>query len=122
MHYPSIFQIYCRCVERLLHNWDPLKDYFHTHKKKLDEAKLKKKVAEERKNAPQKSKTPMNKNDTLMKNKNPQESQTTAASSSSESTYCTQSYAEKKVEAIDEFVKSPTNKLYMIFLNYTTCI
>ncbi|VDI64010.1 Hypothetical predicted protein [Mytilus galloprovincialis] len=87
-----------RCVERRLHNWDPLKDYFHTHKKKLDEAKLKKKVAEERKNAPQKSKTPMNKNDTLMKNKNPQESQKTAASSSSESTYCTQSYAEKKTE------------------------
>ncbi|CAC5395891.1 unnamed protein product [Mytilus coruscus] len=53
-----------------------------------------------------------------MANKNRQEVQKTDVSNSGESGYCTLSYAEKKVEAIYEFVKSPTNKLYMLFLNY----
>ena len=34
----------------------------------------------------------------------------------------THTYAEKKVNAIDEFMRSPTNKLYALFLSYSQCV
>jgi hypothetical protein len=57
----------------------------------------------------------LNNNDITVGNKNLQQEN----QKSVESDFCTQSYAEKKVEAIYDFVKSPKNKLYLLFLNYT---
>ena len=60
-----------RCLDRLLENWDPLKDFFSGEKDALKTAKS------------------------------------------------TASYAVGKVETIFQFLRSPTNQLYTMFLTYT---
>lgn len=66
------FFICCRCVRRLLQNWEPLKEFF------LDENAAIKKTSKS-----------------------------------------TSSYSASKVENIFQFLRSPTNKLYCLFLAYT---
>lgn len=67
-----------RCLERLLQNWSPLKEYFKEEKKVQDSKK-----------------------------------------SSMSDGVSEKPYALKKVDNILKFLQSPTNKLYVLFLNYT---
>lgn len=115
MYLILLIHLYFRCLERMLNNWDALKVYFAQQKQSLDDAKKAKKerskksqkviVQELNKNTKQTEKTPA-------KSITPEEPDSPSPND-------VQSYAEKKVEAIFCFVKSPTNKLYMLFLNYT---
>ena len=63
-----------RCLERLLHNWVPLKEFFKSEKQTQDKSRKSNKCG---------------------------------------------SYASNKVENVLNFLRSPTNKLYVLFLNYT---
>jgi len=92
-----------RCTERLLFNWDALKDYFYKEfsliekKKAVKDAKAGK-DAKARKDtkAGQKSESSKRENDKYEP-----------------------SYAPKKVDSIFSFIKSPTNKLFTLFFSYT---
>ncbi|KAH3878086.1 hypothetical protein DPMN_001968 [Dreissena polymorpha] len=85
-----------RCIDRLLQNWDPLKVYFKTQKE-LHDAKRSKSSVEKKSQVGQKD----------------QSAKLSAGG------YMEPSYAKKKVEVIFGFVRSPTNKLYVMFLKYT---
>lgn len=86
-----------RCIERLLFNWDALKDYFYKEFSLIEKKKAVKdaKVVKDTK-AEQKSESSKGENDKYEP-----------------------SYAEKKVDSIFSFIKSPTNKLFTLFLSYT---
>lgn len=88
-------------------NWDALKDYFYKQY-----TILKEKAEKRKKSTPRGS--------TSAKAKDPTSAKGKSSDEPSEGTdVYSASYAEKKVEAVFSFVKSPTNKLYVIFLNYT---
>lgn len=83
-----------RCLERLLHNLEALKAYFKTQKDLLSNKRKK----------PTKISTKKTKSNSDQKD---------------DDSYLPLSYAEQKVDAIFHMLRSPTNKLYMVFLNYT---
>lgn len=83
--------MYFRCLERLLEQWTPLAQLFHDEKKKLDE---KKKKLDEKKKTQKKSES---------------QQQDSGEKDSA-----------RKVEAIYEFLRSRTSRLYCRFLLYTS--
>ncbi|XP_021346237.1 uncharacterized protein LOC110445779 [Mizuhopecten yessoensis] len=85
-----------RCVDRMLLNWDALKDFFKEQKDAVELTKSKKAAAV----AAKKSKI-----SSCPKNSTEESS--------------APGYAEQKIEAIYSFVRSPTNRLYVLFLQYT---
>lgn len=105
-----------RCLDRMLVNWDALKDYFYKEHDSIEKKKEKKtskgpnvsknvssSSTSSRKGTSDKTKARGDKEQD--KEGNPEKVET--------------SYVEKKVESIFSFIKSPTNKLYAIFLSYT---
>lgn len=112
-----------RCVERLLDNWDALKVYFKAQKDQQD-AKKKPTVtkASSKDSGIPKAGTKLHTGNGKA-SAHSGNSKTSSNSSSSkvvfEKVYMEPSYAEKKVETILSFVRSPTNKLYVLFLSYT---
>ena len=79
-----------RCLERLLHNWDALKVYFKGQK----DGKENKKPAEKK-------------------------SSSKAVEVAPATAHLEPTYAERKIDNIYAFVTSPTNKLFVLFLNYS---
>lgn len=86
----------------MLDNWDALKVYFKKQKE-LQETKKKSSISG-------------NKNKAQSK---PDKGESTSSDVTFEKVYMEPSYAEKKVDSILTFVRSPTNKLYTLFLSYT---
>ena len=62
-----------RCLDRMMTNWDPLKQYFLEQKKKAEKSQL-------------------------------------------------SSYSKQKVDSVAEFLRSPTNKMFCLFLQYTITV
>lgn len=77
-----------KCMTRLLHNWDALKFFF---KEEMDE---------------------------LLKSSAKSKNKGSTSAKSKSKPKASKSYAETKVENIYTFLRSPTNKLYVLFLNY----
>lgn len=123
-----------RCLERLLHNWDALKVYIKEEKDKQDIKKTRKKKSSNTTPRIDKSFSTVGNMSsgptTSSKSTGSKPSAPTSSSTgnktilntvdgSEQSSDTHETYAEKKVNAIYDFMRSPTNKLYAIFLSYT---
>ncbi|XP_021376724.1 uncharacterized protein LOC110465317 [Mizuhopecten yessoensis] len=136
-----------RCIERLLQNWDPLKVYFKTQKELHDSKKGSKTSVEKSSQvckpssdktiqaAEKPGKSQLGKEDTTKKSQTVKKPSSTCINKTHDSKkddsmkvsvggYMEQSYAEKKVEVIFDFIRSPTNKRYTIkvFDETLTCL
>ena len=119
-----------RCLERLLHNWDALKVYFKSQHNELEKKHAKKSVKITSSLNASKS---ADMSDVLKSSDNLETNEQTTTKGKQKSSMPSEEgsalkktedmphdpYAERKVEGIFNFVRSPTNKLYVLFLNYT---
>ena len=119
-----------RCLERLPHNWDALKVYFKSQHNELEKKHAKKSVKITSSLNASKS---ADMSDVLKSSDNLETNEQTTTKGKQKSSMPSEEgsalkktedmphdpYAERKVEGIFNFVRSPTNKLYVLFLNYT---
>jgi hypothetical protein len=121
-------------LERLLHNWDALKVYIKEEKDKQDIKKTRKKkssnttpridksfstVGNMSSGPTTSSKSTGSKPSAPTSNSTGNKTILNTVDGSEQSSDTHETYAEKKVNAIYDFMRSPTNKLYAIFLCYT---
>lgn len=132
-HVPTRWLSIGHCLERLIQNWDPLKVYFKSQFEDVEKRRQKQNSristtsalkAVDRENKKVMSKQQEKNKQSTSVRKQAVASQDMPTSKKDEHAIkktepAESSYAEKKVEGIYSFIRSPTNRLYVLFLNFT---